>query len=101
MVGTWSFIGFTDGSGSSHPTTGSWLFRTDGTVRADWTITVQGNPQSGALLGTYVQTGNNVIVITSGTNVTNSLTLTGNGSNHQVTLTNDELPKNTITLRRR
>lgn len=97
LVGTWDLIGFTD-MGVAAVTTGTWVFRTDSTFSVIGSTTFPGEPTDSLVLdGTYVQSGNNV-VLTIGVE-TGSWTITASGD--QVTLTEVEPPPaNTITLKR-
>jgi hypothetical protein len=99
LVGTWDIIGFTD-AGVTASTTGTWVFRSDGTFTVDGTVTFPGEPTDPILLaGTYTQNGLSVSLTVPGEPTTN-WTLTTDGN--QVTLTeNVAPPANTVTLRRR
>jgi hypothetical protein len=55
LVGTWDLIGFSDG-GISGTTTGTIVFRTNGTFSANGTVTFPGEPTDQLLVdGTYSQ----------------------------------------------
>lgn len=97
LVGTWDLIEFTD-MGVAAVTTGTWVFRTDSTFSVNGTTTFPGEPTDSLVLdGTYVQSGNSV-VLTIGVE-TGNWAITENGD--EVTLTQVEPPPaNTITLKR-
>jgi hypothetical protein len=97
LVGTWDLVGFTD-MGIAAVTTGTWTFRTDGTMSVNGTITFPGEPTEPLVAeGTYVQSGSS-IVLTIGPQ-TGNWTLVESGN--EVTLTeNEPPPANTIRLRR-
>lgn len=97
LVGTWDLVEFTD-AGVSATTTGTWLFRSDGTFSVNGTITFPGEPTDPIVVdGTYVKNADTV-ALTIGSETTN-WALTWNGN--QVALVQDEPPPaNTITLRR-
>lgn len=97
LVASWDLIGFTD-MGVAAVTTGTWVFRANGTFSVNGTITFPGEPTDPLVVdGTYVQNGNTVALTIAA--VTTSWTLTTSGN--QVTLTeNEPPPANTITLRR-
>jgi hypothetical protein len=96
LVGTWDFIGFSD-AGVDAQTAGTWVFRADGTLTIQGTVTFPGEPTddiSGD--ATYQQTGTTV-VLTFGSDTT---TWTLMVSATVATLTEVEPPPaNTITLR--
>jgi len=98
LVGTWDIIGFSD-AGVEAETTGTWVFRADGTLTIQGTVTFPGEPTddiSGD--ATYEQTGTTV-VLTFGSDAT---TWTLSMSEDVATLTEVEPPPaNTITLRLR
>jgi hypothetical protein len=79
-------------------TTGTWIFRADGTMSVDATITFPGEPSEPLVVeGTYVQSGSSV-ALTIGTQ-TGNWALEASGSD--ITLTENEPPPgNTIQLRR-
>jgi hypothetical protein len=97
LVGTWDLVGFTD-SGVAAVTTGTWIFRSDGTMHVDGTVTFPGEPTEPlALDGGYVQTGQRVL-LTIGA-VTDAWALVEDGN--ELTITQDEMPPaTTIVLRR-
>jgi hypothetical protein len=97
LVGTWDLVGFTD-MGIAAATTGTWVFRTEGTMRVNGTITFPGEPTEPLVAeGTYVQSGSRV-ALTIGAQTGN---WTIAESANEVTLTEDESPPaNTIRLRR-
>ncbi len=98
LVGTWDFIGFTD-EGVATETTGTWTFRSDGSVTISGTVTFPGEPTddiSGS--ATYEQNGATVILHFGSDTTTWTLSMSGDVA----TLTEVEpAPANTITLRRR
>ena len=98
LVGTWDFVGFSDG-GVAAVATGTWVFRTDHTFSVDGTITYPDEPTEEVLLaGTYSQSGTSVTLTAGGETSAWLLAVNGN----QVTLTQDEPPPaNVITLRSR
>ena len=66
LLGTWDLVGFTD-SGVAAVTTGTWIFRSDGTMHVDGTVTFPGEPTEPLVLeGGYIQTGQRV-TLTIGT----------------------------------
>lgn len=97
LVGTWDLIGFTD-MGVAAVTTGTWVFRTDGTFSVNGTITFPGEPTDPFVVdGIYVQNGDSVALTIAAQTTNWTLTPSGN----EVTLTeNEPPPANTITLRR-
>jgi hypothetical protein len=97
LVGAWDLVGFTD-MGIAAVTTGTWIFRTDGTMNVDGTITFPGEPTEPLVAGgTYVQSGSSV-ALTIG-DQTGNWTLVESGN--EITLTETEPPPaNTIRLRR-
>lgn len=97
LVGTWDLIGFGD-MGVAAVTTGTWVFRTDSTFSVNGTTTFPGEPTDSLVLdGTYVQSGNSV-VLTIGVE-TGNWTITASGD--EVRLTQVEPPPaNTVTLKR-
>ncbi len=97
LVGTWDFIGFTD-MGVAATTSGTWVFRADSTLSVNGTITFPGEPTDSLVVdGTYVQSGNRVVLTIAAE--TGTWTLTASGD--EVSLTQDEPPPaNTVTLRR-
>jgi hypothetical protein len=97
LVGTWDLVGFTD-MGIAAATTGTWIFRSDGTLSVDGTITFPGEPTEALIAdGTYVQSGSSV-TLTIGTQ-SGRWTMVESGND--LTLTEDEPPPaNTIVLRR-
>jgi len=97
LVGTWDLVGFTD-AGVAAVTTGTWIFRSDGTMHVDGTITFPGEPTEPLVQdGVYVQTGQRV-ALTIGTE-SGDWGLVEDGN--ELTLTQDEPPPaNTIVLRR-
>ncbi len=98
LIGTWDLIGFTD-AGVAAATTGTAVFRADGTFSIDGTITFPGEPTEAiAVDGTFQQSGNSVD-LTIGAD---AATWTLGFSDSEVVLTEVEPPPaNTITLRRR
>ncbi len=98
LVGTWDFIGFSD-AGVEAETTGTGVFREDGTLTWQGTVTFPGQATtdiSGD--GTYEQTGTTVVLTIGGETTTWTLSISGNVA----TLTEVEPPPaNTITMRRR
>ena len=97
LVGTWDLVGFSD-SGVAAVTTGTWVFRSDGTMHADGTVTFPDEPTEPlALDGGYIQTGQRV-TLTIGTE-SGDWALVEDGN--ELTLTQDEPPPaNTVVLRR-
>jgi hypothetical protein len=98
LVGTWDLVGFTD-MGIAAATTGTWTFRSDGTLSVNGTITFPGEPTEPLVAeGSYIQRGESV-TLTIGTQ-TGDWTLTKSGT--ELTLTEIEPPPaNTIVLRER
>lgn len=98
LLGTWDLVGFTD-MGIAAQTTGTVVFRADGTVSVEGTITFPGEPTEPLVAdGTFVQAGDHVTLTLAGQTGSWALTASGN----EVTLTAIEPPPaNTITLRRR
>jgi hypothetical protein len=98
LVGTWDLVGFTD-MGVAAVTTGTWIFRSDGTMRVDGTVTFPGEPTEPLVLdGGYIQTGQSVTLTIGAESAVWVLLEGGN----ELTLTEDEPPPaNTIVLRRR
>jgi hypothetical protein len=97
LVGTWDLVGFAD-SGVAAVTTGVWIFRSDGTMHVDGTVTFPDEPTEPLVLdGAYTQTGQTV-TLTIGTE-SGDWALVEEGN--ELTLTQDEpAPANTIVLRR-
>ena len=97
LVGTWDLIGFSD-DGIEAATTGTWIFRADGTFSVDGTVTFPGEPPDPLDVdGEYAVDGDTV-TLTSGLS-SSDWTLTSSGD--EITLTEDEpAPANTITLKR-
>jgi hypothetical protein len=97
LVGTWDLVGFTD-MGVAAVTTGTWIFRSDGTMHVEGTVTFPGEPTEPLVLdGVYVQTGQTVTLTIGAQNGAWGLVEAGN----ELTLTEDEPPPaNTIVLRR-
>jgi hypothetical protein len=97
LVGTWDLVGFTD-SGVAAVTTGTWIFRSDGTMHVDGTVTFPDEPTEPLVLdGSYIQTGQRV-TLTIGTE-SGDWALVEDGN--ELTLTQDEPPPaNTVVLRR-
>jgi hypothetical protein len=97
LVGTWDLVGYTD-TGIAAATTGTWIFRSDGTMSVNGTITFPGEATEPLIAdGTYVQNGKSV-TLTIGTQ-SGSWTLVESGN--ELTLTEDEPPPaNSIVLRR-
>jgi hypothetical protein len=97
LVGTWDLVGFTD-AGVAAVTTGTWIFRGDGTIHVDGTVTFPDEPTEPLLLdGAYNQTGQRV-TLTIGTE-SGDWALVEDGN--ELTLTQDEPPPaNTVVLRR-
>jgi hypothetical protein len=97
LVGTWDLVGFTD-SGIAAVTTGTWSFRSDGTMHVDGTVTFPDEPTEPLVLdGDYVQTGQRVTLTIGAESGAWAMVEDGNG----LTLTLDEPPPaNTIVLRR-
>ena len=98
MVGDWDFIGFSD-AGVGATTTGTAVFRADGTMSFDGTVTYPGeNTEDLAVEGTYEQTGSS-LVLTVGSDPGTNWTIAASGA--EVLLTQVEAaPANTIRLRR-
>jgi hypothetical protein len=58
LVGTWNIVGFSD-MGVNAATTGTWVFRADGTFAAKGTVAFPGAPGEAVILaGTYMGAGN-------------------------------------------
>ncbi len=97
LVGTWDLVGYTD-MGIAAATTGTWMFRSDGTMSVNGTITFPGEATEPLIAdGTYEQSGASV-TLTIGTQ-SGSWTLVESGN--ELTLTEDEPPPaNSIVLRR-
>jgi hypothetical protein len=97
LVGTWDLVGFTD-SGIAAVTTGTWIFRSDGTMHVDGTVTFPDEPTEPLVLdGDYVQTGQHVTLTIGAESGAWAMVEDGN----ELTLTLDEPPPaNTIVLRR-
>ena len=97
LVGTWDLVGFTD-AGVAAVTTGTWIFRSDGTLHVDGTVTFPDEPTEPLVLdGGYIQTGQRV-TLTIGTESAD-WAMVENGN--ELTLTQDEPPpSNTVLLRR-
>ena len=97
LVGTWDLVGFTDG-GVAAVTTGTWIFRSDGTLHVDGTVMFPDEPTEPLVLdGGYIQTGQRV-TLTIGTESAD-WAMVENGN--ELTLTQDEPPpSNTVLLRR-
>jgi hypothetical protein len=97
LVGTWDLVGFTD-MGVAAVTTGTWIFRSDGTMHVEGTVTFPGEPTEPLVLdGGYIQTGQRVTLTIGGQTGAWGLVEAGN----ELTLTEDEPPPaNTIVLRR-
>lgn len=98
LVGTWDFIGFSD-AGVEAQTTGTAIFRSDGTFSIAGTITFPGGMSVDVNVdGTYEQSGNGVDLTIGEDISTWTLAFTGD----RVVFTEVEAPPaNTITLRRR
>jgi hypothetical protein len=97
LVGTWDFIGFSD-AGEAAQTTGTFVFRADGTLTVQGTVTFPNEPTEDVSTdATYQQTGTEV-VLTFGSDISTwTLSISGNVA----TLTEVETPPvDTITLRR-
>jgi hypothetical protein len=97
LVGTWDLVGYTD-MGVAAATTGTWIFRSDGTMSVNGTITFPGEATEPLISdGSYVQSGQSV-TLTIGTQ-SGSWSLVESGN--ELTLTADgPPPANTIVLRR-
>jgi hypothetical protein len=97
LLGTWDLVGFTD-SGIPAVTTGTWIFRSDGTMHVDGTVTFPDEPTEPVVLdGDYVQTGLRVTLTIGAESGAWAMVEDGN----DLTLTLDEPPPaNTIVLRR-
>jgi hypothetical protein len=97
LVGTWDLVGFTD-AGVAAMTTGVWIFRSDGTMHVDGTVTFPDEPTEPLVLdGGFIQTGQRV-TLTIGTE-SGDWALVEDGN--ELTLTQDEPPPaNTVVLRR-
>ena len=97
LVGTWNLAGFTD-AGVAAVTTGTWVFRTDGTCSVNGTVTFPGEPTDPLVAdGTFVQNGSTVTLTIAAQTGTWTLAASGN----EVLLTaSGPPPANTITLRR-
>ena len=97
LVGTWDLVGFTD-AGVAAVTTGIWIFRSDGTMHVDGTVTFPDEPTEPLVLdGGYIQTGQRVTLTIGAESGAWALVEDGN----ELTLTQDEPPPaNIIVLRR-
>jgi hypothetical protein len=97
LVGTWDLVGYTD-MGVAAVTTGTWVFRADGTFSVNGTVTFPGEPADPLVVsGGYVHSGSRVTLTIAAQ--TGDWTLTGSGND--ITLTeNEPPPANTISLRR-
>jgi len=97
LIGSWDFIGFSDG-GVDAVTTGTAVFGDDHTFAFVGTTTFPGEPTDSTLVsGTYEQTGDSVVLTIEQTPSTWTLLF----SDPIVVLTAVEPPPaNTITLRR-
>ena len=97
MVGTWDFIGFSD-DGIEATTTGTAIFKADGSVSIHGTVTYPGQATEALdAEGTYQQTGTSLVMQFDGDPSTWEITQSGN----EVLLTGDEAPPaNTMRLRR-
>jgi len=98
LVGTWDLVGFTD-MGVNAVTTGTCIFRPDGTFSINGTVTFPGEPTDPLVMdGTYLQNGNSVALTIAAQ--TGNWTISASGA--ELALTEIEPPPaNTITLRRR
>jgi hypothetical protein len=97
IVGTWDLIGFSDG-GVEAQTTGTWIFRANGTHSVNVTVAFPGEPvDSISGNGTYEQTGTTLELTLD--SETSSWTVATSGDT--ATLTEVEAaPANSVTLRR-
>lgn len=99
LLGEWDFIGFSD-AGVVATTTGTVVFRADGTLSWNGTVTFPGEPTDPiALDGTYRQTGN-TLVLTFGAEPSTTWTISASGDEVLLTAVAPR-PANTIRLRRR
>ncbi len=97
LVGTWDWIGFSD-AGVDAVTTGTLVFRADGTLAIRGTVTFPGEPTDDVSIdATYQQTGTEVVLTVGSETDTWTLSISGDVA----TLTLVGTPGNTITLRRR
>jgi hypothetical protein len=98
LIGTWDLVGYSD-MGVDGVTTGTWVFRPDGTFSVTGTITFPGEPTDPLVIdGTYVQSGTRVALTIAAQMGIWTVTASGN----ELTLTeNEPPPANTVTLRRR
>lgn len=97
LVGSWQLVGFSD-AGVAAVTTGTWVFRADGSFDVIGTVEFPGEPADAlALMGTYAQDENTVTLNVSGEITVWILTASGD----EITLTEQAPPPaNIITLRR-
>lgn len=97
LVGTWDFIGFSDG-GIDAETTGTWVFRRDGTFSANGTVTYPGEPTDNVDVdGNWELSGNTVLLTIDQASSTWTTEFTGDVA----VLASTENPATTATLRRR
>lgn len=97
LVGSWDLVGFTD-AGTAATTTGTWVFREDGTFSVSGTVTFPGEPTDSIVQqGSYLQQTDRVtLTMASQTGIWWLA-----WSDNRVTLTRDAAPPaNTITLQR-
>jgi hypothetical protein len=97
LIGTWDLVSFSD-MGVAAVTTGTWIFRSDGTMHVEGTVTFPDEPTEPLVLdGGYVQAGQRVTLTIGAENSVWGLVEAGN----TLTLTEDEPPPaNIIVLRR-
>ena len=98
IVGTWFFIGFTDGSRVA-ATSGTWAFFDDGLMAVDVTISFPGQGTSSiALVGSYQVVGDTLTYELTGS--PSSWTVDFDGPEVLLTQTAPDPADNTIRLRR-
>lgn len=97
LAGTWDFIGFSD-DGIEAETTGTWVFRLDGTFSANGTVTYPGEPTDDVDVdGSWEVSGNTVLLTIDQASSTWTTEFTGDVA----VLTSTANPGTTATLRRR